>query len=90
MKIKRCNNSQLVHLLKDRNLTIENLKFTIENLDDSQLKTISNFNKLKEYEKDIMYLTALYPVSVIADLYAVSKTSVYKIIKRIQKKINCK
>lgn len=81
MKIKTCNNEELKLLLSERD---DVLQSAIEesDLDDSQLEKIKKYKNLEEWQKDILYLCSVMPAQKVADLYCVSKTHIYNILKK--------
>lgn len=84
MKIKTCNNEELKLLLLDRDEVLQSAMSEAD-LDDASLQKIKRYKKLDEWQQDILYLSAILPVQKVADLYAVSKTHIYNVLKKINK-----
>lgn len=84
MKIKTCNNAELKLLLSERDDVLLSAESEYD-LDDAQLDKIKKYKNLEEWQKDIFYLSSIMPVQKVADLYCVSKTHIYNILKKTNK-----
>lgn len=81
------NNENLINALKDRDEVIEGLNY-FGGLDDTQITMLARFKQLSQFEKDIMYLSAIKPIPEVAELYGISRQYVYKLLKKIKLKLN--
>lgn len=88
MKVNKINNDKLKAALQNRDETIKNMYFYINeeaNLDDEQMIKVAKYIKLSQFQKDLLYLTTNYSVAEIADMYQVSTTHIYNTLKKIKK-----
>lgn len=56
--------------------------------DDEQLKVLEVFENLSQFDKDLIYLSSVYPVSEIANMYNVTRQYIYKLLHKVQDKIH--
>lgn len=86
---KAYNNKELLEALKDSRTTYQSLLDEIPTMDysDEQIAMILSYNKLSQFEKDLLYLTSQRPVTEVAALYGVSKTIIYNKLHLIQNKL---
>lgn len=98
MKVLKANNDRLKAALSTRDDDIQAMLEYMEikqnqydneqdQYDDEQLQMVKNYQKLTQFQKDLLYLTIGHPVSEIADMYQVSKTHIYETLKKIKIKL---
>lgn len=81
------NNEKLITALKDSKEIYADI-MTVKGIDDNQLNKLNRFNKLSQFDKDLMLLTATKPIPEVAELYGISRQYVYKLLKKIKLKLN--
>ena len=81
------NNEKLITALKDSKAIYADI-MTVRGIDDNQLNKLNRFNKLSQFDKDLMLLTATKPIPEVAELYGISRQYVYKLLKKIKLKLN--
>lgn len=86
MKLKNCDNEEIKMLLRDRASVLQSALDEAD-LDDTQLKLINRYKSLKSYHQDILYLSAIVPITKLTKLYNCSKTSIYNMLKKIKKEL---
>lgn len=86
--MKVSNNDLLIELTKDRDLIYKSVLSENNDLDDVQLQALERYDQLDSYKKDVLFLTTKMPVQDIANLYAVSKTYIYSLLKKIRAELN--
>ena len=84
MKIRNCDNEEIRHLLRERTAVLQSALAEAD-LDDSQLRAVERYKQLKTYQQDILYLSSVMPIAKLAELYCCSKTSIYNMLKKINK-----
>lgn len=86
MKIKY-NNDKLIAALKDSKEIYLDI-MSVKGIDDEQLNKLNKFDKLPQFDKDLLLLTATKPIPEVAELYGISRQYVYKLLKKIKEKLN--
>lgn len=79
-------NEKLLSALKDRNDVIDSINQS-SNYDDEQLLKLKKFNNLTQFEKDLLYLCSIHKVIEVAKLYDCSRQYIYKLLNKIQLKL---
>lgn len=79
-------NQKLLSALKDRNDVIDSIN-QYTNYDDEQLLKLKKFNNLTQFEKDLLYLCSIHKVIEVAKLYDCSRQYIYKLLNKIQLKL---
>ena len=79
-------NQKLLSALKDRNDVIDSIN-QYTNYDDEQLLKLKKFNNLTQFEKDLLYLCSIHKVIEVAKLYGCSRQYIYKLLNKIQLKL---
>lgn len=79
-------NQNLISALSDRNNTIDSI-MQYNDYDDEQLLKLQKFNNLSQFEKDLVYLCAIYKVVEVSKLYGCSRQYIYKLLNNIQSKL---
>lgn len=80
------NNEKLLTALSDRNDVIDSIN-QYANYDDEQLLKLKKFNNLTQFEKDLLYLCSIHKVIEVAKLYGCSRQYIYKLLNKIQLKL---
>lgn len=81
------NNDKLIAALKDSKEIYADI-MTVKGIDDDQLNKLNKFDKLPQFDKDLLLLTATKPIPEVAELYGISRQYVYKLLKKIKEKLN--
>ena len=79
-------NEKLLSALSDRNDVIDSIN-QYSNYDDEQLLKLKKFNNLTQFEKDLLYLCSIHKVIEVAKLYGCSRQYIYKLLNKIQLKL---
>lgn len=79
-------NQKLLSALSDRNDVIDSIN-QYTNYDDEQLLKLKKFNNLTQFEKDLLYLCSIHKVIEVAKLYGCSRQYIYKLLNKIQLKL---
>lgn len=79
-------NEKLLSALSDRNDVIDSIN-QYTNYDDEQLLKLKKFNNLTQFEKDLLYLCSIHKVIEVAKLYGCSRQYIYKLLNKIQLKL---
>lgn len=79
-------NQKLLSALSDRNDVIDSIN-QYTNYDDEQLLKLKKFNNLTQFEKDLLYLCSIYKVIEVSKLYGCSRQYIYKLLNKIQLKL---
>lgn len=79
-------NQKLLSALSDRNDVIDSIN-QYDNYDDEQLLKLKKFNNLTQFEKDLLYLCSIHKVIEVAKLYDCSRQYIYKLLNKIQLKL---
>lgn len=79
-------NEKLLSALSDRNDVIDSIN-QYTNYDDEQLLKLKKFNNLTQFEKDLLYLCSIHKVIEVAKLYDCSRQYIYKLLNKIQLKL---
>ena len=79
-------NQKLLSALSDRNDVIDSIN-QYSNYDDEQLLKLKKFNNLTQFEKDLLYLCSIHKVIEVAKLYGCSRQYIYKLLNKIQLKL---
>lgn len=80
------NNQELLDALKDRDGVIEDiLKYYTRNMSDDELDVIDRFNKLTQFQKDLLYLSSTMSMYDASKLYGTSASILYKNLREIHK-----
>lgn len=82
-----CNNDEIKAALKDYKSIIDSLPNTYD-FDDNELTLLNKFKSLPQLDRDILFLISQYPVSKVADMYAVSRQYIYRLKNKIYDKLN--
>lgn len=85
--MKVSDNNLLIELTKDRDEVYTSLLLEGD-YDDTQLEHLNRYKALESYKKDLLFLTTKMSVQDIANLYCVSKTYIYSLLKKIQRELN--
>lgn len=81
------NNDKLIAALKGSKEIYLDI-ISVKGIDDKQLNKLNKFDKLPQFDKDLMLLTATRPIPEVAELYGISRQYVYKLLKKIKEKLN--
>lgn len=79
-------NQKLLSALSERNDVIDSIN-QYTNYDDEQLLKLKKFNNLTQFEKDLLYLCSIHKVIEVAKLYGCSRQYIYKLLNKIQLKL---
>lgn len=80
-------NDVLKAALQDSKTIYKSMKESFD-FDDDQLKVLEVFENLSQFDKDLIYLSSVYPVSEIANMYNVTRQYIYKLLHKVQDKIH--
>lgn len=80
-------NDVLKAALQDSKTIYKSMKESFD-FDDEQLKVLEVFENLSQFDKDLIYLSSVYPVSEIANMYNVTRQYIYKLLHKVQDKIH--
>ena len=80
-------NDVLKAALRDSKTIYKSMKESFD-FDDDQLKVLEVFENLSQFDRDLIYLSSVYPVSEIANMYNVTRQYIYKLLHKVQDKIH--
>lgn len=80
-------NDVLKAALQDSKTIYKSMKESFD-FDDDQLKVLEVFENLSQFDRDLIYLSSVYPVSEIANMYNVTRQYIYKLLHKVQDKIH--
>lgn len=80
-------NDVLKAALQDYKTIYKSMKESFD-FDDDQLKVLEVFENLSQFDRDLIYLSSVYPVSEIANMYNVTRQYIYKLLHKVQDKIH--
>lgn len=86
MKINYNNDKLIAALDGSKEIYLDII--SVKGIDDNQLNKLNKFDKLPQFDKDLMLLTATRPIPEVAELYGISRQYVYKLLKKIKEKLN--
>lgn len=86
MKINYNNDKLIAALDGSKEIYLDIM--TVKGIDDNQLNKLNKFDKLPQFDKDLLLLTATKPIPEVAELYGISRQYVYKLLKKIKEKLN--
>lgn len=86
MKINYNNDKLIAALDGSKEIYLDII--SVKGIDDDQLNKLNKFDKLPQFDKDLLLLTATKPIPEVAELYGISRQYVYKLLKKIKEKLN--